>query len=227
MEIGYVTCDVFTRRRFTGNPLAVVPDAKGLSDVQMQAIAAEFNYAETTFVLPPRNPAHQAQVRIFTPKAEMPFAGHPNIGTALMLAELGLVAGETIVFEEKAGLVPIHLSKGPDGPEALLTAPVPPAFGETVAAGKVAAVAGIAPDSILVNRHRPILATAGAEFLFVELASLDVLEGLGPSQAYASLKGEGVFFYVATGKGALHGRMFAPRHGIPEDPATGSAARQP
>ena len=88
----FQTVDVFTDRQFGGNPLAVVPDAQGLSTEQMQAIAAEFNLAETTFVLPPKDPAHTAQVRIFTPKAEMPFAGHPNVGTAFVLARLGTTA---------------------------------------------------------------------------------------------------------------------------------------
>ena len=86
MQRRYITVDVFTDRAFGGNPLAVVLDAKGLSTAQMQAIAAEFNYAETTFVLPPRDGAHDAQVRIFTVTTEMPFAGHPNVGTAFVLA---------------------------------------------------------------------------------------------------------------------------------------------
>src|SRR6185369_7236136 len=91
-------------------PLAVFPDAQGLSTEQMQAIAAEFNYAETTFVLPPKDPAHTAHVRIFTPKAEMPFAGHPNVGTAYVLARLGRAKSDRMVFEEKAGLVVMDLT---------------------------------------------------------------------------------------------------------------------
>ena len=111
MKLEFTTVDVFTDRQFGGNPLAVVTDAQGLSTEQMQAIAAEFNLAETTFVLPPKDPAHTAEVRIFTPKAEMPFAGHPNVGTAFVLARAGqsygrAVAGDRLVFEEKAGLVP-------------------------------------------------------------------------------------------------------------------------
>jgi len=105
MKRQFVTVDVFTDRKFGGNPLAVFPDAQGLSTEQMQSIAAEFNYAETTFVLPPSDPKHTAHVRIFTPKAEMPFAGHPNVGTAFVLARLGKAKGERLVFEEKAGLV--------------------------------------------------------------------------------------------------------------------------
>src|SRR3954454_20043126 len=114
MQLNFVTVDVFTDQRFGGNPLAVVPDARGLAAQEMQSIAAEFNLAETTFVLPPKDPAHTAQVRIFTPRHELPFAGHPNVGTAFALArEVNSygrpVDGDNVIFEEKAGLVPISL----------------------------------------------------------------------------------------------------------------------
>jgi len=104
MQRDFVTVDVFTDRRFGGSPLAVLPDGRGLTSAQMQAIAAEFNLSETTFVLPAKAPSHTAEVRIFTPKAELPFAGHPNVGTAFVLANRG-VAGDALIFEEKAGLV--------------------------------------------------------------------------------------------------------------------------
>src|ERR1700681_2946321 len=106
----FVTVDVFTDRRFGGNPLAVIPDAMGLSGAQMQAIANEFNLSETTFVLPPKDPAHSAEVRSFTPKFEMPFAGHPNLGTAFVVSRRGH-AGDALVFEERAGLVPLELHR--------------------------------------------------------------------------------------------------------------------
>src|SRR5689334_25371746 len=114
MQLNFITVDVFTDRRFGGNPLAVVLDGRGLTTPQMQSIAAEFNLAETTFVLPPKDPAHTAQVRIFTPKAEMPFAGHPNVGTAFVVARAGeicgrKISGDRLTFEEIAGLVPIDL----------------------------------------------------------------------------------------------------------------------
>ena len=109
----FVTVDVFTDRRFGGNPLAVVLNAEGLTTAQMQSVAGEFNLSETTFVLPPKDPAHTAEVRIFTPKAELPFAGHPNVGTAFVLATRGGAPGratdDRLVFEEKAGLVPLDL----------------------------------------------------------------------------------------------------------------------
>src|SRR5260221_11224051 len=110
MKLEFTTVDVFTDRKFGGNPLAVVSDARGLSTEQMQAIAAEFNLAETTFVLPPKDPAHTAHVRIFTPKAELPFAGHPNVGTAFVLARMGR-GGDRLVFEEIAGLVRLDVTR--------------------------------------------------------------------------------------------------------------------
>src|SRR6201992_1126800 len=116
MKLHFVTVDVFTRTQFARNPLGVVLNAEGLSGGQMQAIAAEFNLAETTFVLPPKDSANTAEVRIFTPRYEMPFAGHPNVGTAFALARAGKtygrpVDGDNLVFEEKAGLVPITILK--------------------------------------------------------------------------------------------------------------------
>src|SRR5436190_23971785 len=113
MRLNFVTVDVFTTTRFAGNPLGVVLNAEGLSSERMLAVAAEFNLAETTFVLPPKDPAHTAEVRIFTPRAELPFAGHPNIGTAFVLAQRDSaserVVNDPILFEEKAGLVRLDL----------------------------------------------------------------------------------------------------------------------
>ena len=111
----FVTVDVFTDRRFGGNPLAVFPDARGLSTEQMQALAMEFNLSETTFVLPPDNPQHNAKVRIFTPRTELPFAGHPNVGTGYVLAMRDAKPPEHYVFEELAGLVRVHVLRGKDG----------------------------------------------------------------------------------------------------------------
>jgi len=109
MQRRYITCDVFTINAFGGNPLAVVLNAGGLSTAQMQAIAREFNYSETTFVLPPADPAHDAQVRIFTVRSEIPFAGHPNVGTAFVLATMAEKPPARLLFEEKAGLVPVEI----------------------------------------------------------------------------------------------------------------------
>src|SRR3954471_15232053 len=111
----YETLDVFTDRRFGGNPLAVVPDARGISDADMQALAAEFNYSETTFVLPPSDPANTARVRIFNRTAEMPFAGHPNVGTGYVLASQGRDTGGVLRFEEIAGLVEVRVARDSGG----------------------------------------------------------------------------------------------------------------
>ena len=117
MRLHFQTVDVFTGKQFVGNPLGRCLERRGLSSGQMQAIAAEFNLAETTFVRPPKDPAHTAEVRIFTPRSEMPFAGHPNVGTAFVLARAGIcygrpVDGDIVIFEEKAGLVPIEILQG-------------------------------------------------------------------------------------------------------------------
>ena len=138
MKLNFVTVDVFTDRQFGGNPLAVVTNARGLSTERMQAIAAEFNLAETTFVLPPKNPAHTAEVRIFTPKAEMPFAGHPSIGTAFVVARAGEsygapISGNRLTFEMIAGLVDIGLTRESGlTVAARLTAPQPISIGEKI-----------------------------------------------------------------------------------------------
>src|SRR6516165_8924896 len=159
MRLTFVTVDVFTDRQFGGNPLAVVIDADGLSSRQMQAIAAEFNLAETTFVLPPQDAAHTAQVRIFTPRAEMPFAGHPNVGTAFVLAREGQchgrpVGGEAMVFEEAAGLVRMELVKqGATVIGASLAAPQRLAVGDTVAPEIVAQACA---SRLRTSRHATI-----------------------------------------------------------------------
>src|SRR5215212_11854971 len=115
MNFAFITVDVFTDRRFGGNPLAVFPDARGLSDADMQALAAEFNYSETTFVLPPENPANTARVRIFNRTYEMPFAGHPNVGTGYVLASQGQGTGDVMRFEELAGIVEVRIDRDAAG----------------------------------------------------------------------------------------------------------------
>src|SRR5262245_25541767 len=126
MQRRYITVDVFTDRAFGGNPLAVVLDSGGLSTAQMQAIATEFNYSETTFVLPPQDKSHDAQIRTVTVGSEIPFAGHPNVGTAFVLATQADRTPERLLFEEKAGLVPLEILKeGGKVIGAELTAPQP------------------------------------------------------------------------------------------------------
>lgn len=228
MKLHFTTVDVFTDRQFGGNPLAVVLDAQGLSTEHMQAIAAEFNLAETTFVLPPKDPAHAAEVRIFTPKAEMPFAGHPNVGTAFVLARMGKVTGDRLVFEEKAGLVPMDIHRENGVVVATrLAAPQQLSLGETVDAEIVASAIGLKPADIV---GQPIIASTGNNFLFAEVRSRDVLKAaLCNNDAFARhlpmTRTVGIHLYVhAEEHGVeIQSRMFAPLYGVPEDPATGSA----
>jgi trans-2,3-dihydro-3-hydroxyanthranilate isomerase len=231
MKLPFQTVDVFTDRKFGGNPLAVLPDARGLSTAQMQAIAAEFNYAETTFVLPPKDPAHTAEVRIFTPKAEMPFAGHPNVGTAFVLARLNDFRGDHMVFEEKAGLVKMDLRRENGVVVATrLAAPQPFSLVEDVAPDIVADACGLKPSDIVTRSHKPVVASTGNKFLFAEVASREVLKS---AQYRTDLfvrelpmaRTVGVHLYVATKEHSveIQSRMFAPLFGVPEDPATGSA----
>jgi len=154
MKLHFVTVDVFTGTQFAGNPLGVVLNAQGLSGGQMQAIAAEFNLAETTFVLPPKDPAHTAEVRIFTPRYEMPFAGHPNVGTAFALGRAGTSYGRAIgrdgvTFEEKAGLVPISfLTDGTTITGARLASPQSLTLGAEVPAELIAAACSLSVDDV-------------------------------------------------------------------------------
>ncbi len=249
MQRRYVTTDVFTDRLFGGNPLAVVLDAGGLTDTQMQSIAREFNYSETTFVLPPRDAAHSAQVRIYTPRVEVPFAGHPNVGTAFVLAHerqrQGLPDAGNFVFEEHAGLVPITLLReqaagaaggGPSGAVigAELRAPEALSRRSVVPPESAAACLSLPVSAIATNRHAPQVVSVGLPFLVVELNSRDALRtaraNVAAHEALLPLDGaDCVFTYVreapaaADGSIVLHARMFAPLDGVPEDPATGSA----
>lgn len=231
----YATVDVFTRQRFGGNPLAVVFDAQGLTKAQMQAIATEFNYSETTFLLPPREPGHTAQVRIFTSRTEVPFAGHPNIGTAVALAgELqaqGRPPPERFIFEEAAGLVPIRLlQEGGVVVGAELTAPERLSVGCTVPLDDAAAAVTLSPQGIVTASHPPQVISVGLPFLVMELASRDTLRRAKPNLAaheriLPRIGTDAVFAYVrGSDAGDLHARMFAPLDATVEDPATGSAS---
>jgi trans-2,3-dihydro-3-hydroxyanthranilate isomerase len=235
MQRRYVTVDVFTARVFGGNPLAVVLDAQGLNTAQMQAIATEFNYAETTFVLPPRAPDHSAHVRIFTPRTEVPFAGHPNVGTAVMLArELegkGGLPVDRLVFEEAAGLVPIRLIREHDtvvGAE--FTAPEGLTLGSKVSADDIAECLSLTVADISLVNHPPQVLSVGLPFLVTEIATRDALRRAKPNaltheRILPPIGTDAIYAYCpgATLQ-ALHARMFSPLDGIVEDPATGSAA---
>jgi trans-2,3-dihydro-3-hydroxyanthranilate isomerase len=236
MRLQFETVDVFTSDQFSGNPLAVVLNAQGLSTEQMQAIAAEFNLAETTFVLPPKDAANTAEVRIFTPRFEMPFAGHPNVGTAFVLARAGssygkTIAGDQLMFEEKAGLVPIDiLMDGPAVIGARLAAPNFLSVGADVPAELVASACGLSIDDIKTGNHRPCIASCGAAFILAEVktrgalasanARADIFHGEVTKYPVTSIM---IYTQVEEDGIDIRARMFAPHHGIPEDPATGSA----
>jgi trans-2,3-dihydro-3-hydroxyanthranilate isomerase len=236
MKLHFVTVDVFTGTQFAGNPLGVVLNAEGLSGGQMQAIAAEFNLAETTFVLPPKDPTNTAEVRIFTPRYEMPFAGHPNVGTAYALARAGKACGRTIegnsvVFEEKAGLVPISiLKKDATVMGARLASPQRLSVGAAVSPELIASACSLSVDDIETKKHAPCIASCGAPFILAEVKGREKLAAAAPRsdvfmREVTKLPVTSIFIYaqVAEDNLGIRARMFAPHHGIPEDPATGSA----
>jgi trans-2,3-dihydro-3-hydroxyanthranilate isomerase len=237
MRLPYHILDVFTNRRFEGNPLAVVLEADGVDPARMQTIAREFNLAETVFVSKPQNKAHSARVRIFTPAIEMPFAGHPTVGTAALLAQLKspVPSGDgdaLIVLEEGIGPVRVGVRLRSGGaPFAEFDAPkLPQESGALPPVDRLAAALGLIPAEIGFENHRPTRFAAGNTFAFVPTASLEVMAKARVSSQHwgaAFQGGIGAFLYcrqtVHTAS-SFHARMFAPEHGIPEDPATGSAA---
>ena len=234
MQRRYITVDVFTDRAFGGNPLAVILDAGGLSTAQMQAIASEFNYSETTFVLPPSDAAHDAQVRIFTVNREIPFAGHPNVGTAFVLATQAAKPPARLKFEEKAGLVPVEiLMEGSRAVGAELTAPQPLGKFTQLTAGQAAACLSLTAADIKSDRHPPQIVSVGLPFLVVEVASREALRRAKPDAAafaktFPCDGSDAVYFYTRDVPPAeacdLQARMFHPgSSGLSEDPATGSA----
>lgn len=232
------TLDVFTTQRFGGNPLAVVLDADGLKTGQMQTIAREFNLSETVFVQRPTQPGSLAKLRIFTPSKEMPFAGHPTVGTACLLADLGIApAGGDIrfVLEENVGPVPVRVRRQDGGPtHAELTAAQPPSYGpDAPPAAALAAMLGIQASDLVYDGDRPRMATAGVPFLLVPVRAPEVLAGIrvnprllrealhaAPANGWATE----VYVYARAYEHDWQARMFAPDLGIGEDPATGSAA---
>jgi trans-2,3-dihydro-3-hydroxyanthranilate isomerase len=229
----YYICDVFTDTRFGGNQLAVLPQADGLSKQQMQQIAREFNFSETTFVFPAKA-GHTRHVRIFTPAREIPFAGHPNVGTAFVLASIGefgeIKSSLTVTFEEEAGLVSvaIHESNGKVA-SCELTAPQSLSFGKTLPVQLVADAISIEAKDIVTKTHGPQVASVGLPFVMVELTDRSVLGRARISMSgFEALAAQDVmpdvYLYARTSDGFdIRARMFAPLSGVPEDPATGSA----
>jgi len=237
MRLPYHILDVFTNQRFGGNPLAVVLGADGLEPIRMQTIAREFNLSETVFVLKAEHPAHSARVRIFTPAIEMPFAGHPTVGTAALLAQLKSAepAGDgdaLIVLEEGIGPIRVGVRLRPRvAPFAEFDAPkLPQESGTLPSPDRLAAALGLIPAEIGFENHRPTRFTAGNTFAFVPIASLEAMAKVRMASSHwgsAFQDGIGAFLYcrqTVHNTSAFHARMFAPEHGVPEDPATGSAA---
>jgi trans-2,3-dihydro-3-hydroxyanthranilate isomerase len=232
-KVRFATVDVFTQQRFGGNPLAVVVDARGLSDSEMQALAAEFNYSETMFVLPPDDSAHTAKVRIFNRTYEMPFAGHPNVGTAYVLASQGMGEGDVMLFEELAGLVEVRIDRDAAGTVigATIAAPQALSLGPEVSVGDVASCVGLAEEEIVVRAHRPRVASVGVTFVLAEVEASALGRARPSLEAFLHLLERSpelngrlsIHLYARDGDARLRARMFAPAAGTVEDPATGSA----
>lgn len=222
----YLVYDVFTEAAFGGNPLAVIPDATGVAEDQLQRIAREFNFSETTFVFPPENPDHTARVRIFTPTMEIPFAGHPTIGTAIALFDLGR-GGTPMVLELGVGPIPCSVSAEGAAFETRVPLQTWPGPSPEV----IAASIGQPVDAIRTDRHAPVIASVGLPFAIAELTSAEALEAARPdTEAFRAFDPHwpadthyDLLVYLRDG-GDIRARMFAPLDGIPEDPATGSAA---
>jgi trans-2,3-dihydro-3-hydroxyanthranilate isomerase len=232
----FQTLDVFTETALAGNPLAVVLNAEGLGDARMQAIAAEFNLSETVFVFEPRNPVNSARVRIFTPKRELPFAGHPTVGTAALIAhqragDLLAIQDLRIVLEEPVGdVVCVARRRKGQALAAYFELPKLPErlHVEPPSRAEIALGLGLEPEDIGFDGHKPSIYTAGAPFLFVPIRSLDAVGRSAPGvMRWATKDGPATFVYAREGAcpgSTHHARMFASAWGVSEDPATGSAA---
>jgi trans-2,3-dihydro-3-hydroxyanthranilate isomerase len=233
----FATVDVFTNQRFGGNPLAVFPNARGLTDEQMQKIARKINYSETTFVTPPRDRKNTAEVRIFTPQSELPFAGHPNVGTAWLLAENpgwapGLVSSDKMIFEERAGPVEAKVRREKSGKVSSCTILAPQKFHQlhSIPRSVVAPCVSLADEQVLVDA---VVASVGIPFALVHVTNLEAVKNAKPNIAAFEYCNEHygypeepvcIMIYYQSESGVVHARMFGPLSGIYEDPATGSAA---
>ena len=233
MSRRFYTLDVFTKTALAGNPLAVVLDSEGLSDQSMQAIAREFNLSETVFVFPPKDNLNRAALRIFTPATELPFAGHPTIGTAVLFAVVDNKASYSFSLEEQVGLVLCTASRISDREgEAIFTLPrLPERIAEPAPSSMIAEALGVSVDEIGFDHHQPIIASAGVGFNFVPLKTKDAvtrasIKGARWTETFKAAGRPNVFVYTretVEREHHFHARMFAPHLGIGEDPATGAA----
>jgi trans-2,3-dihydro-3-hydroxyanthranilate isomerase len=237
MRHHYLTVDVFTDRRFGGNQLAVLTDARGLSTEQMLAVTREFNYSESTFVLPPEHDGETCRVRIFTPGGEVPFAGHPTVGTAFALTATGrvpLTGAETrLVLGENVGPVPVlvRAEDGRPGFAQLSVAQLPREETPVASAAIIAEVLSLGADDLLGGDYAPRVGSCGLPFLLVPVRDraavararvrLDVWEDTLRGSTGSEIM---VFALDAEAPDAdVHARVFVPGLSVPEDPATGSA----
>ena len=237
MKHRFFTLDVFTDHPFGGNQLAVFPDAAGVPATRMQQIARKFNYSETVFVLPPENPAHARKLRIFTPGAELPFAGHPTVGTSHLLAAIGVVpvseGDNSFILEEGVGPIPIKVRvRGGQVEFAQLSAAkLPERLSRGADTDAIAAALSVAADDILEDGVGPATFSAGVPFLFARFRDVGAVSRAKIDQGAwdRGLTSQGIneiFFFADGGElpgSNLHARMFAPGFGIAEDPATGGA----
>jgi trans-2,3-dihydro-3-hydroxyanthranilate isomerase len=233
MRRRFITLDVFTRRRFAGNPLGMVFDSEGLDTDAMQTIAKEFNYSETVFIAPPQDAGHRAAMRIFTPSSELPFAGHPTVGAAVGLARAAGEKAASFVIAEKIGPVPcdVRMHDADAGFAEFKLPQLPQAAGALPDAATLAAGLGLDATDIDVKAFPPSRWSAGVPFAMVAVRSLAAAGRARPNgEAFTKAFGQGgpAKAYVICEEAAeaghqLHVRMFAPGLGIAEDPATGSA----
>jgi trans-2,3-dihydro-3-hydroxyanthranilate isomerase len=230
----FYTLDVFTGTPLEGNPLAVVLDASGLDTTRMQAMAREFNLSETVFVLEPRDPVNSTRIRIFTPANELPFAGHPTVGAAALIAHLrapDIIARQdlAVIVEEEIGPVHCLVRRHKGVLRASFTVPrLPVVTGDAAPDDALAVALGLAVEDIGFEGHRPCVASAGVPFTFVPLRSLAAAGRAWPDQtAWPEAIGAALFLYTQETSlpgSTYHARMFAPAMGMIEDPATGAAA---
>lgn len=239
MALPFYTLDVFTEARFAGNPLAVVLEADGLDMPAMQQIAREFGLSETVFLSKPRNPSHSSCMRIFTPAAEVPFAGHPTVGAAVLLTQLKRQSSSTesdalVLFEQPVGTVRVgvKLRVGTE-PYAEFDAPRVPELASGLPANeRIASAIGLLPNEIGFANHVPSRVVAGNSFALIPVATLEAMGKVAVNHAHWSAVFAdsgilGAFLYTRDCQhttSSFHARMFAPGLGITEDPATGSAA---
>ena len=234
MKVDFLTCDVFTERPFSGNPLLVVPDARGLSTAQMQAVAREINYSESTFVLPPDDPRHAYRQRTFVPFKEIPYAGHPTIGTAVVMAALGRVGAsgeERISVEVGFGPLELELIRQGDAVRRVRMSQGKPAWEEAIGGdalrARIASALGVSTTSLHATLPPRVVST-GNRTLAIPLASVaDVSAALSDVRTLNALEKELdilIAYLFAFDGGRIRARAFCPGAGVPEDPATGSGA---